>query len=318
MRTTATSTRSIETGHGRLVFPCFMPVTTFGGAFPLDVVARPYLSRFAPALMASHYYAQSMKKPERPNHPLFVDSGGFASLFEGSSVEEHGDMACICTKYGKPLHPAEVLTFQQEYADIGATLDFLIPPGTDEQEAKHKQGLTIKNALWAAGHHVVESSMRLFASLQAWNAESAKQITEKLAALNFDGFALGGMVPRVRTPKVIFEIIGAIREIETDRPLHVFGIGNPKLIRALFEQGVDSVDSSSFLQNAVNKRYLDPHRGEFVPLDEVGSAIKACPCRVCQTLDVEYLRLEGALNNLALALHNLAALHSYCGLERTE
>ena len=103
-----------------------------------------------------------------------------------------------------------------------------------------------------------------------------------------------------------------------ERPLHVFGMGSPGLLRALFERGVDSADSSSFLQQTVNKRYLHPDREEFVPLEEVAKPNDVCGCRVCQTFDPDYLRLEGELNNLALALHNLAALHSCCGLKRQD
>lgn len=307
MRTTEISARTLSTAHGEVAFPCFMPVTTFGGKYPLDEVIRPYLKRFAPALMASHYYAQSMKKADRPEHPLFIDSGGFASLFEGAAIEEHGELACIRTRDGTVLHPGEVLSFQEEWADIGATLDFLISPTMTEEEAKRRQALTVKNALWAVRHRE-SRDLRLFASMQAWDGESARRIMRELAEYDFDGFALGGMVPRVKTPKVIFEVVEAIRSVEANRPLHVFGIGNARLVRALFERGVDSVDSSSFLQNAVKRRYLHPERGEFVELGEIGRVGDVCSCRVCQTFDVDYLRLEGELNNFALALHNVAAL----------
>src|SRR5436190_23952586 len=95
-------------------------------------------------------------------------------------------------------------------------------------------------------------------------------------------------------------------------------MGNPGLLRALFERGVDSADSSSFLQNAAGKKFLHPTKAKHVALEEICCPRDVCPCRVCQTFDMEYLRLEGELNNLALALHNLAALVSYCELRGGE
>lgn len=305
--------KSLATMRGEIVFPCFMPVTTFGGKYPLDEVLRPYLHRFAPAFMVSHYYALNMEKQERPQHPLFIDSGGFASLFEGTEMLEYGELTCLRTKDGTELHPAEVLSFQEENADIGATLDFLISPSMTLDEAKRRQALTIKNALWAAKHRA-NRDMRLFASLQCWDGESARRITGELAEQDFDGFSLGGMVPRVRDPRLIFEIVEAIREVDGTRPLHVFGIGSPGLMRALFERGVDSADSSSFLQQTVKKQYLHPDRNEFVPLEEVGRPSDVCGCRVCKTFEMDYLRLEGELNNMALALHNLAVLNAMVGI----
>src|SRR5271166_1406926 len=39
-----------------------------------------------------------------------------------------------------------------------------------------------------------------------------------------------------------------------DRPLHVFGLGKPELVTELYHRGVDSVDSSSYVQLAVEGR----------------------------------------------------------------
>ena len=96
-------------------------------------------------MMVSHFYAQQMKK--RPQMPLFIDSGGFAGLFEGAEFVEHADYACIKTKEGDEINPLDVLEFQEKNADIGATLDAIIPPGLDEKECIRRQRITIKNAL---------------------------------------------------------------------------------------------------------------------------------------------------------------------------
>ncbi len=303
--------RSLTTRSGSIQFPAFLPVTTFGGKFPLDEVVRPYLGRLAPAAMASHYYAQQMKTSL--DLPLFVDSGGFASMFEGSKVVEHGDLAVIETKDGTVIHPAQVLAFQEQHADIGATVDFLIPPQMEEEEAQWRQDLTVRNALWALQNRA-GGGFRLYASVQAWDAPSALRVMEQLAGHPFDGFALGGMVPRIGQPDGILEIVRAIRHIEPDRPLHVFGIGQPALLSRLFAEGVDSSDSSSYVQNAAGKKYLDPTTGQYERLEEMEEPRDMCECHACQRFSKAYFTLPGELNSMALALHNLAALGIYLGL----
>jgi tRNA-guanine family transglycosylase len=298
---------SLGTSGGVLSFPAFLPVTTFGGKFPLDTLLRPYLAQMCPAVMVSHHYAQKMK--DTPAAITFVDSGGFASLFRGAHWQDLGDRYGIRTPDGHLLDPLDVLNFQCGHAQIGATVDFIIPPDASEEEADLRQSMTSRNALWSIRH--LAGDLRLFASIQAWDADSAAKLTEELADQPFAGFALGGMVPRLKKPETIFDIVSGIRRVDARRPLHVFGIGTPTLVKELFDRGVDSVDSSSFVRSAVSKRYLHPSSGRYVDLGEIVAPQDVCPCRICQSFNSDYLALEGELNNMALALHNLAATTAY-------
>lgn len=300
--------REISTKRGKIPFPAFLPVTTFGEKFPLDDVIRPHLSRFAPALMVSYHYAQGMT--DRPKMPLFIDSGGFASLFRGAEIVEDNELAYVRTKEGSVIHPAEVLVFQERNAEIGATLDFIIHQGHDHEEALRRQELTIQNALWAVQKRS-RDGFRLYASVQAWDSLSAHNIMERLVDHPFDGFALGGMVPRVNEPESILAIVKAIREVDKDRPLHVFGMGAPRIVRDLFAAGVDTVDSSSFVQHAADKKYLDPGTGRYQELGSIDGPKGCCECRLCKVFSREYYALKGELNTMALALHNLSAVIQY-------
>jgi tRNA-guanine family transglycosylase len=293
--------------------PAFFPVTTFGGKFPLDEIVRPHLQRFAPAIMVSYHYAQKMT--DNPSMPLFIDSGGFASLFEGSKTINEGEIALIQTKEGTVIHPAEVLSFQEKNADIGATLDFLIPPGITQNEAVQRQELTIKNALWALRNRR-PGKLRLYASIQAWDPPSVRRIMQELVNHPFDGFALGGMVPRISQPETILAIVDAIRKADHNRPFHLFGVGQPKLIKQLFAAGVDSVDSSSYVQYAAEKKYLNPQTGEYEKLSNIENILGLCTCKICRTFSKDYLLLDGEVNTMALVLHNLGALNSFLGLSK--
>ncbi len=308
--------KSLSTSSGPLAFPAFFPVTTFGGKFPLDELVRPYLKRFGRGVMVSYHYAKMMT--ERPDGVLFIDSGGFASLFEGAQLQDIGDFAVIRTKEGDEISPPAVLAFQEKHADIGATVDFLIPPNCAEDEAERRLRLTLKNAVWAIKNRV-NPTFVLYASVQAWDADSATRAMQALAPYPFSGFALGGMVPRVRRPEEIIEIVRAIRAVDSERPLHVFGMGSPKLISDLFCAGVDSVDSSSYVRAAGDGKILDIHRLEWVKADANTTGVTPCACRSCQILGRAYLALEGEANRMALTLHNLEVLvHSVCSFEEAD
>lgn len=246
--------KSINTPHGTIDFPTFMPVTTFGDKFPLDKLVQPYLKRMSSCLMVSHYYAQEMKN--RPSMPIFIDSGGFASLFEGSEIIDYGEYATIKTKEGDEIHPLPVLKFQEHMADMGATLDFIIPPDLAETEAKRRQELTIKNAKYVLSQRSNDNFI-LYGSLQCWDETSAIYCAKQYVGMGFSAIAIGGMVPHAKNPEYIKKIVRAVRRTAPDCLIHVFGIGNVNLLPELIECGADSFDSSSYVRQAINARVSD-------------------------------------------------------------
>ena len=240
--------KELKTKHGIISFPTFMPVTTFGDKYPLDKMVQPYLKRLSQCLMVSHYYAKEMKK--RPNMPVFIDSGGFAGLFDGTDIVEYDEYATIKTKDGDELSPLDVLHFQIMNADIGATLDFIIPPGLEVSECIRRQDLTIKNALYAQKHNIV-GDLILFASLQCWDKESARHCARVYAESGFAGIAIGGMVPRAKDLEYMKNTVQVVRNEAPNCVIHVFGIGNINSIKALIDSGADSFDSSSYIRRAI-------------------------------------------------------------------
>lgn len=277
--------KRLATKHGEITFPTFMPVTTFGDKHPLDRLVRPYLRRMSQCLMVSYHYALQMKT--RPSLPLFIDSGGFASLFDGAEIIVQGDLASIKTPDGETITPDGVLALQEEQADIGATLDFIITPGIAEDEAQRRQELTIRNALYALERH--SGDMKLFASLQCWDAASAARCAETYAKAGFRGIAIGGMVPRAQDPEYIEAIVRAVRGAAPQCLIHVFGCGNVKLIPALIQAGADSFDSSSYVRGAVNEQIKGrgAHAGIYAAirnLHEVNCAVNGDKCDIANTL----------------------------------
>ena len=250
----ATNIDYLHTTHGPIRLPAYIPVTTFGAKYPLDDLVRPYLPRLAPAAMVRFHYAKQMK--ERPSLPLLVDSGGFASLFQDAKVKTVGGLGLLERSVDgvtETLHPRDVLEFQERHADIAFTLDFPIPPSMDHREAKRRLTLTVANAKWALENRR-RKDMLLFACVQGLEVKSYLACAAEYADAAFDGVAIGGLVPRLSNLEQVLEIVAGVREIIPDKPIHVFGLGKPGVVETLFRNGVQSVDSSSYVKLAADGR----------------------------------------------------------------
>jgi queuine/archaeosine tRNA-ribosyltransferase len=247
-----TTPTQLSTAHGLIRLPAYVPVTTFGEKYPLDDLVRPYLPRLAPAAMVSFHYARQMK--ERPSLPLLIDSGGFASLFQHSKVSDVHGLGVLETSTDgitETLHPCDVLEFQEKHADVAFTLDFPIPPSMEQREAERRNKLTIANARWAIKNRR-RKNMLLYACVQGWDVESYRACASAYAEFDFDGIAIGGLVPRLSSPALVMKIVDAVRQAVPNQPLHVFGVGKPEVVALLFQHGVQSVDSSSYVKLAAD------------------------------------------------------------------
>jgi tRNA-guanine family transglycosylase len=262
-----TGTRALDTRLGKIFLPTFLPVTTFGGKYPLDNLIRPYLPRLCQGVLVSHHYASLLDDhPEsHPGIPLFIDSGGFALLFDGSKVIKHGGGWCIRTNTGDLVSPQVVLERQMRHAEIGATLDFPIPPKIDSKRERSKRfEATLSNAEWSLKNSR-RNDLLLYASLQCWDVSSAKEAARCYTQMKhydrrFSGIAIGGMVPRLRDTNYVQGIVEAVRS-EWSGPIHVFGVGSPRMVRNCLLWGADSTDSSSFVKYAANGQHLNARRG---------------------------------------------------------
>lgn len=285
--------KSLGTRHGKIEFPCYIPVTTFGDRYKLDSLIRPYLPLLAPAVLASYYYAQQMQPQDRPAIPLWIDSGGFVGLKANSQIKEQRGLGIIEVQRDDQrelLHPEAVLEFQSEFADVAFTLDLPIPPGLDKAEAIHRQSLTIANALWAK-QNCRRRDLPLYAVVQSWDSNSARTCAQAYVNAGFEAVAIGGLVPRLHDLAAVLQIIRAVRAEIGVRPLHIFGLGHPKLLPQLYAAGADSVDSSSYVRTAISGKVWSETNGFDMLDNEIEIAADLSPTE----------RLHLALLNLAIA-----------------
>src|SRR5262249_27030899 len=126
-------------------------------------------------------------------------------------------------------------------------------PSMDHDEASRRNKLTVANARWALENRR-RKDMLLYACVQGWDLESYQACATAYAALGFDGIAIGGLVPRVSDFEGVLRIVDAVRAAIPEKPLHVFGLGKPGIVEALFRRGIQSVDSSSYVKLAADGR----------------------------------------------------------------
>jgi len=199
---------------------------------------------------------------------------------------------------------------------VAMCLDVCPPAGVDEQELQEAVRLT---TLWAERQRAAPRApgQLLFGIAQgASEPELRRRSIEELVALDFDGYALGGL--SVGEPvELTMETVGwAAPLLPGDRPRYFMGIGDPAGILEVIERGIDLFDCVLPTRlGRTGSAYtwhgrLNLHNARFArdpaPLDE------NCPCPACTRFSRAYLRhlvnQEELLGLRLLSLHNLRFL----------
>jgi len=224
--------------------------------------------------------------------PIFADSGGFKLLWNNQ---------LDISSFGIQATPEAILALQRDMGStLVATLDYPLPPGLQRSEAEERMRKSQDN--------VIDTLMLLkkmpayrpfvFAAVHGQDSDDIRryvqftfaQIEEYCLSDVPLGIAIGSLVPLRGAQKIvsIIEIVrGAIAGIPEkyrhSTPVHVFGVtGN--LIPLLTYLGVDTFDSSSYVQNGRSLRYFDPSTHRFCPILEMETL--GCSCLVCESINL--------------------------------
>jgi len=232
--------------------------------------------------------------------PLFLDSGGFKLLWNKSvNLSAYG----LSIENGKGSQT--ILELQREFnGDIVATLDYPLPPGLAQAEAEERMQKSMENAVSAALEIQKRSDYKpfLYVAAHGQNRDSmgryVKQVfnrfqSEDLKDFQF-GLAVGSLVP-LRGGHKFFAIVNILKglwenipeERRAEIPIHVFGVtGN--IVPLLAYLGVDSFDSSTYVQETRSLSYIDPATGRTHPVLEMEEL--TCDCRVCRQANLEEIQ----------------------------
>lgn len=293
----------IETDHGTIETPIFMPVGTVGS---VKAVTQKDLSDIIKAqiILGNTYHlylrpgteilhkAGGLHKFMNWDRPILTDSGGFQVFSLSSMRKLKDDGAHFRSHIDGSKHiftPENVVDIQRIIgADIMMALDECPPGDSDYEYARKSLDLTMK---WLKrGFQHYKSTTPLYGHYQAYfpivqgciYPDLRKESAKMVADLNADGNAIGGLAVGEPTEKM-YEMIEIVNEIlPENKPRYLMGVGTPANILEAIDRGVDMMDcvmptrngrngmlfTAQGILNMRNKKWAD----DFSPLDPDGTA----------------------------------------------
>ncbi len=321
---------TLETPRGPIQTPAFMPVgtaATVKGMKPADVRAAG-----ADILLGNTYHLMLRPGAERVArlgglhrfmdwpHPILTDSGGFQVMSLGDLVKVSEEGVEFRSHLDGSRHfvsPERSIEIQRLLgSDIVMAFDECTKHPASHEAAARSMQLSMR---WAARSR--DAFLRregqgaaLFGIQQgALFADLRRESAERLVAIGFEGYAIGGLAVG-EGQQAMFEVLDyAPGQLPADRPRYLMGVGKPADILGAVLRGVDMFDcvlptrSGRTAQAFTRGGTLNLRNARFAedaePLDP------RCPCPVCARFSRAYLhhlfRAGEMLGPMLTTEHNL-------------
>lgn len=322
----------IPTSHGRIPTPAFAPVASQGSVKALTqdrvlelgaklilvnayhLYLRPGVETVA-ALGGIHAFMNWKK-------PILSDSGGFQihSLSPLAKVTREGvRFASHLDGTRIKLTPEDVVDIQKGLGtDIMMALDYFVPYPASAERMREAVEVTTHWAGRAKARHLAKPTRQLLWGITQggvhWGLR--QRSTEELLALDFDGYALGGLGLGEPKSDLMEMLERSDALLPKTKPRYLMGMGYPEDILQAVKRGVDLFDCVLPTRNA-RTGSLFTSRGTLVikntkyardkrPLDE------DCGCYTCRNFSRAYLRHLFERNEITSAvLNTIHNLHFY-------
>jgi queuine tRNA-ribosyltransferase len=338
---TAARAGRISTAHGDVLTPAFMPVGTQGSVKSLT--PDELTAAGADILLANTYHLWLRPGVETVraldglhrfmgwSGSILTDSGGFQVMSlsplrrvtdEGVEFRSHLDGS------RRLLTPEEAMRVQDGLGtDIAMSLDQLIEMPAEAEAVRAAvertwhwaaRGLNERDRLRGEGR----GGMALFGINQGGTeAAERRRCFERLGAMPFDGYALGGLWVGEGRALGLEMVEHDCSLFPRDKPHYLMGVGHPVDVIEAVARGVDMMDCVLPTRNArrgtvfistgrlvvKNAAYANDPR----PLDP------ECDCYTCRRFSRAYLRhLFAAGELLGMRLASIHAVHHMIGLMR--
>ena len=324
----------METGHGAVETPAFMPVgtqATVKTLLPSEVratgaqiiLANTYHLMLRPGLETLQA-AGGLHRFMGWNGPILTDSGGFQIFSLGGNVrvrEEGVTFRSHIDGRALQLTPEQAVALQLGWgSDILMPLDHLVglPAETRVvQDAMDRTHRWLDRAITAFREADGGAQSALFGICQGGMDEAMRrESAETLAGVEVAGCAIGGL--SVGEPK---PVMAAMLEVVTPvlpvhKPRYLMGVGSPEDLWMGVARGVELFDcvlptrlarngalfTPDGRVNIKNRRFAEMH----APLDET------CDCAACQEFTAAYIhhlfRAREVLGLRLASVHNLRFL----------
>jgi len=334
---------TIKTAHSTIKTPVFMPVGTVGSVKSLD--ANDVLNILGAEIILANTYHMYLRPSDKTvakmgklhnftKYPksFLTDSGGFQAFSLSSMTKRRENGIEFRSHIDGSKHfftPKKVIDIQYNLgSDIMMILDDLVAlPATTERIK-----LSIERTTAWAEESIeyfrsnqkkgIGEEQNIFAIIQGGTnkAYRTKSATE-LCALDFDGFAIGGLSVGELNNEMYDTVEHTVQYMPKDKPRYLMGVGTPEDLIENIQRGIDMFDCVMPTRNARNGTLFT----SFGKLNIKGAKYKEdtnpidseCKCITCQTYSRAYLNhLFRAREITYFRLATLHNLHYYLNLMR--
>jgi queuine tRNA-ribosyltransferase len=298
----------IRTAHGDIQTPDFMPV---GTQATVKTLSPRELEEAGSQIILSntyHLYARpgldvienagGLHNFMNWKKPILTDSGGF-QVFSLAKLRKLTEEGVTFNSYfdGREVKftPEEVMRAQAVIgSDIAMVFDECPPYPATQEQIKKSLDLTVRWMERAKAVHNKKDQL-LFGIVQGGTYDDLRQeAVERTVALDFDGYALGGV--SVGEPDM--DRIGIMQKfghrLPEDKPRYLMGIGTPLDFLEGVASGVDVYDcvnptrygrnGSAYTRTGMVVVRNGKYTKDLKPIDE------KCGCYTCQNFSRSYLR----------------------------
>ena len=331
--TTRARNGRLQTRHGTIRTPVFMPVGTLG---TVKTLSPDELKDLGVEIILSNAYHLYL----RPGHkliaelgglhrfiswdrPILTDSGGYQVFSLGELCKVTDEGATFQSHLDGSLHffsPESAIAVQEDLgADIIMAFDECLPYPSTREATRAALDRTTRWARRCKESHQ-RSGQILFGIIQGgFYPELRREAAERLIDFGFEGYALGGLSVGETQPMMLEVVERVVPMLPEDRPRYLMGVGLPEDLLECVIRGIDLFDCVMPTRHA-RTGWLFTSFGRVViknaqyardesPIDP------ACECYTCRRFSRAYLRhLFMAQETLALRLNTIHNLHYYLRL----
>ena len=317
----------IQTGHGKIETPAFMPVGT-GGAVK-GITPEQLTDVGASIVLANTYHLMLRPGVEvvedlgglhalmNWDGPILTDSGGYQvfSLSELAKIDDNGVEFSSHIDGSRLFLDAERATEIQNRlgADIIMCLDQCTSFPVEADDLKIAVDRTITWAKRCKNAHG-KADQHLFGIVQgAIDPEMRAYCARELVKLDFDGYAIGGLGVGEGHENMIRTVAHTTALLPEDKPRYLMGVGTPTDIIASVRAGIDLFDCVLPTRNGRNAFAFTPsgpvrlrnsiHTRSTEPIEA------GCDCYCCRNFSRGAIRhffnISEMLGPILVSIHNL-------------
>src|SRR3984957_1649100 len=320
----------LTTTHGVVDTPVFMSVGTQASVKALDprelqemgtqiILGNTYHLNIRPGMeiiKAAGGLHQFMNWPG----PILTDSGGFQvfSLAKIRKIKEHGvEFRSHLDGSTLFLGPKESMEIQRILgSDIAMAFDECPPHDAPAKEQRLAVERTIRWARECKEQPRAEGQ-KVFGIVQGGSSpELREQCAKALVAMEFDGYAIGGVSVGEPEPEMMRAIELAEPHLPAHKTRYAMGLGTPAQMVELIARGVDMFDcvlptrvarnGTAYTRRGAMGLKGSSYKTDFRPIEE------DCDCYACKNFTRAYLRhLLRANEILGLRMLSVHNSHMY-------